>query len=406
MTAATLLDHPGVRDLMRVLDGDGQETRIVGGAVRNALLGAPVSEIDFATTATPDVVTQRCRAARLRVIPTGIEHGTLSILVDGATFEVTTLREDVETDGRHAKVHFGRDFRADALRRDFTINALSLDGEGQLHDYTDGQADLVLRRVRFIGEARQRIREDYLRILRLFRFHATYGEGEIDREAFVAAIMERDGLQRLSRERIGAELMKLLATKRAVEAIADMSGAGLLGPLVGGVVNAQRLENIVAFEHLFALLPDPLLRLASACLLIAEDAHRLRNALRLSNAQEARLIEAATAQLDLHSGLIANRELPAFLYRHGRRAALDGMTLAFRPGDDEAWRAAHNFLRDTPEVRLPVGGADIMARGVKPGPAVGEALKRLQALWIRAGFPQDTDTLARLIDEAIGVQRD
>ena len=201
---ASLLATPGLETVFALLDRDGEEARMVGGAVRNALMGLPVADIDIATTATPDIVMQRAAAAGLRALPTGIDHGTVTLLVDHKPFEITTLREDIETDGRHAIVKFGRDFSHDAQRRDFTMNALYARVDGTVEDYTDGLADLAQRRVRFIGDAHQRIREDYLRILRLFRFHAAYGEGSLDADALHAAIVLRDRRSKPSRRTIAA----------------------------------------------------------------------------------------------------------------------------------------------------------------------------------------------------------
>jgi poly(A) polymerase len=179
---ASLLERPALRRLLEVFNDDAEETRIVGGAVRNALLGRPVTEVDCTTTMLPEAIVERATAAGFKAVPTGIEHGTITVIVAGEPYEITTLREDVETDGRHAVVHFGRDFVLDAKRRDFTINALSLGLDGRLYDYTDGVADLAARRVRFIGDARTRIREDYLRIMRFFRFHAEYAQTDPDPE--------------------------------------------------------------------------------------------------------------------------------------------------------------------------------------------------------------------------------
>ena len=199
-----------------------RQARVVGGAVRNALLGEPVTEWDIATTALPAEVTARGRRAGWKVAPTGIEHGTVTVIINAVPFEVTTLREDVATDGRHAVVRFGRDFRADAMRRDFTINALSVARTGELFDYAGGLDDLAARHIRFIGDADRRIAEDYLRILRLFRFHARYGQGPIDGPSFAAAIRQRAGLARLSRERVRAEMLKLLSARwRRIRARAD-----------------------------------------------------------------------------------------------------------------------------------------------------------------------------------------
>src|SRR5665213_2297634 len=202
--------------LLEVLDRDGEEARAVGGAVRNELLGLPVAEVDVATTAVPDKVVKRVTAAGFKPVPTGIEHGTVTVVIDKQPFEVTTLRKDIETDGRHAKVAFGRDWKVDAERRDFTINALSVTREGAVYDYAGGLADLEERRVRFIGDPAKRIAEDYLRILRFFRFHAAYGTSDHPyTEGIAACIAGRSGLDQLSRERVRMELMKLVVAARA-----------------------------------------------------------------------------------------------------------------------------------------------------------------------------------------------
>ncbi len=221
-----LLDRPALKKVFSALEG--VESRVVGGAVRNALLGQPVADVDLAVAAAPEIVVEKAERAGLRAVPTGIEHGTVTLVLDGAHFEVTSLREDVETDGRRAKVRFGSDFAADAQRRDFTINALSVDAQGRIYDYVGGLDDLARRRVRFIGDPRQRIAEDYLRILRFFRFSAGYGEGPLDPEGFAACIALRDGLDRLSRERLGGELLKTLSFPRSAAIIETMSQAGLL----------------------------------------------------------------------------------------------------------------------------------------------------------------------------------
>lgn len=407
LVGAAFLEKPNLRRVLRALDGDGEEARVVGGAVRNALLGEPVHEVDIATTATPDVVVARAKAAGLKTVPTGIDHGTITVIADGEPFEATTLREDVETHGRHATVRFGRDFVADALRRDFTFNAMSVNADGAFHDYTDGRADVEARRVRFIGDAATRIREDYLRILRFFRFHAAYGAGEMDASAFHAVIALRDGLRGLSRERVHAELMKLLVARRAADVVAQMSWTGILVDVIAGAPNPDRLARVKRIEAALGLAPDAVLRLAAVAVQVSEDARRLRERLRLSNAHEARLTGAAQALARLHG-----RETPpglgdlrALLFDYGRNAALDGLVLAqaeSRASADSAdWTSAYAFLRDTPEPRLPFTGADLLARGVPPGPTVGATLKRLQAAWIRAGFPREPNVLAKLLEEAM-----
>ncbi len=406
LAKSSLLHELKLRRVISALDGDGEEIRIVGGAVRNALMHEESADVDLATTALPAVVQARAEKAGLRTIPTGIEHGTITVIVEGAPFEVTTLREDVDTFGRHAKVAFGRDFAADARRRDFTVNALSVDSTGRIYDYCGGLDDLEARRVRFIGDAGLRIREDYLRILRLFRFHAAYGDGDIDKEAMHAAIENRGGLAMLSRERIRAEMLKLLVARRASYSVEVMSDCGILQALVAGIGIPARLKRLKAIETERSAPPDAVLRLAALCVLVEDDAARLRDMLRLANAEEARLASAARALVELHG-----REEPPlpndlyrFLFLHGRRAALDALLLAQAESraatGDAKWASAYAFLRDTPEPRLPFSGGDLMRRGLQPGPAIGETLKRLQAAWIRAGFPREPDVLARLLDEA------
>ncbi|MGH6819816.1 MAG: CCA tRNA nucleotidyltransferase, partial [Methylocella sp.] len=374
----------------------------VGGALRNALLGRPVHEIDLATALVPEAIMARATAAGLRAIPTGVAHGTVTVLAGRRTFEVTTLREDVATDGRHAQVLFGRDFKADALRRDFTMNALSMTREGRLFDYTGGLDDIAARKVRFIGEPARRIAEDYLRILRFFRFSADFGEGPLDSAGRLAALRQRGGLATLSRERIHAELLKLLCARRAADVCADSCADGLLHPLLALAPFPERLRCVVA------IVPpqDPLLRLAALCVTLPEDAERLRERLRLSNAEAGRLEGAARALMGLH-GLIAPPspdELQGLLFRHGRQAASDAIILAqadARPGYDDEWESARKFLHDTEEPRLPFSGADFIARGITEGRAIGKALKELQARWIEAGFPTDPASLARLLDETL-----
>ncbi len=392
---------------LAALNGDGEETRLVGGAVRYLALGEAVGDFDLATTALPQVVMKRARAAGFRVAPTGLAHGTVTVIVEGRPIEATTLRRDVDTDGRHAKVAFGRDFRDDALRRDFTINALSLTPDGVVHDYVGGLIDLAARRVRFIGEARQRIREDYLRILRFFRFSARYGDGRLDRAGFEAAIAERDGLAILSRERVRAELMKLFAAPRAPQVLAAICEAGLLQPLAAGQADAARFARLAAIEAAGGTTADPLLRLGALCVLIEEDAERLRERLRLSNAETDRLAALARGLADLHDGeappsLGALRRL---LFERRRQGALDALALfhadSGAAADDWGFARARAFLSATPEPTLPITGADVVARGVTHGQRVGATLKKLQALWIRAGFPREPETLARLLDEAL-----
>ncbi len=243
----TLLREPKLARLLSALAATGCETRIVGGAVRDALLGIAPQEVDLATPALPEVVMSAAARAGFKVAPIGLDHGTVTIVVDGEPFEVTTLREDVETYGRAAKVRFGGDFERDAMRRDFTVNALSLTPDGVLHDYAGGREDLAARRIRFIGDPATRIAEDYLRILRFFRFHASIGEGPLDKAGLHAAIMARQELAILSRERVGTELLKLLAARGAPATLRIMCETGILEALLG-LGFPGRLERLAAIE--------------------------------------------------------------------------------------------------------------------------------------------------------------
>ncbi len=290
--AAWLREAP-LRDILAALDGDGEEARIVGGAVRNALLGEPHGDIDIATTAPPAEVIRLVEAAGFKAVPTGVEHGTVTVVAAGQPFEVTTLREDVETFGRHAKVVFGRDWKRDAERRDFTMNALSLSRDGTVHDYVGGLADIEARRVRFIGDAARRIAEDYLRILRFFRFHAAYGEGSPDPQGLAACIEGRAGLEQLSRERVRMEMVKLLVAKHAVPTLALMTETGLLEQVLGGVPLLASYANMVKLEAALALAADPVRRLGALGISVVEDAERLRERLRLTNAEYERLASMA-----------------------------------------------------------------------------------------------------------------
>jgi poly(A) polymerase len=401
---AALFHDENLLRVFAALDHEGEESRIVGGALRNALYGRPFHEIDLATTLAPEAIMAQAKAAGLRAIPTGFDHGTVTLLAGHKTFEVTSLREDIATDGRRATVRFGRDFKADALRRDFTMNALSLTRDGRLFDYTFGLADIAAKKVRFIGEPAQRIAEDYLRILRFYRFSADFGEGPLDVEGHQAAMRQREGLARLSRERIRAEILKLLCTKRAAEIGAEMCADGLLGSLLASAPNPARLRRVVAIAP--DAPQDPLLRLAALCLYLPEDAERLRERLRLSNAEHERLERAATVLTGLHGWDEPPKpdELRVLLFQHGPQAALDAMMLGeadARTGHNAEWERARHFLQNTPVPRLPFSGADVIARGITEGRAIGKALKDVQTRWVRAGFPEDPASLARLLDETL-----
>jgi poly(A) polymerase len=272
---AAWLKQGEVARLLALLDRNGEQARVVGGAVRNALLGLAVADIDVATTAAPEEVRRRVEAAGGRAVPTGIEHGTVTAIMDRHPIEVTTLREDVETFGRKARVVFGRDWRMDAQRRDFTINALSVGPDGIVHDYVGGLDDIVAHRVRFIGEPQRRIEEDYLRILRFFRFHAHFGAGAPDAAGLMACVRARAGLDTLSRERVRMELLKLLVGARATPTLVVMAESGLLGMVLGGVAYLASFENTVKVDAALGVEADAIRRLGALGVWVDEDAERL-----------------------------------------------------------------------------------------------------------------------------------
>jgi poly(A) polymerase len=391
--------------LLDVLDGQGEEARVVGGAVRNALLGLPAQEIDVATTALPQEVVHRVQMAGFKPVPTGIEHGTITVVVDKTPFEVTTLRQDVETYGRHAKVAFGRDWRADAERRDFTINAFSATRDGTVYDYVGGLADLAARRVRFIGDPKQRIEEDYLRILRFFRFHAAYGTSDHpDREGLIACINCRAGLDQLSRERVRMELMKLMVAPHAVPTLIAMSDAGLTLRVLGGVSYLGAFENMAKVTAAAGAEPDPVRRLGALAVWVAEDAERLWHKLRLANAEHERLgaMGEAWRRLSPAHGEQAAR---ALLYRLGPLRFADAALLAWARSQATAHDAAWHALATLPQrwiaPEFPLKAADFMSRGVEKGPALGAAMAAAEAAWIAADFPQDAAALAAIAERVV-----
>jgi poly(A) polymerase len=390
---------PGTQAVFACLNRDGFEARVVGGAVRNALLGRPVNEVDFATTATPDDVLRLAAEAGIKTVPTGIAHGTVTLIAAGVPFEVTALRRDVETDGRHATVAFGTDWAEDARRRDFTMNALYADAGGRVHDPLGGLSDLRAGRVRFVGDPAQRIREDYLRTLRFFRFSARYARGAFDPQGIAAAIRERMGLFRLSRERVRTELLRILAGPRVGEAIEIMDETGLLPMLTGGVSRRVRFERLCEIEAALELTPNPVLRLAALGTFVEEDAGRLAEKLRLSS-REAKELERLSALSPAISPALGNAALQVLLYGLGAPLFLGRLLLAWAdsgaaPGG-EAWASAAALAGSWKRPSFPLGGADLIALGLKPGPELGALLKELEERWAAGGFSAGRDELLEL----------
>jgi len=363
--------------------GDGN-ARYVGGAVRDTLLGLPVKDVDIATPLLPREVIARLDAAGIRSVPTGIEHGTVTAVLPQGPVEITTLRHDVSTDGRRATVAFAGDWREDAARRDFTINALYADpAGGVIFDYFDGLADLDARRVRFIGDARQRIREDHLRILRYFRFQARFGSQPADPESEHACAELAATLKGLSRERIGMEMMNLLSLPDPAPTVARMAELGVLGEVLPEA-DPRALFTLVAEERRQGVAPDALRRIAALLPPAAGLAEQVAARFRLSTAQRKRLSVAAARD--------GNASDPRTLaYRLGREEALDRLLLS---GGDIA------PIRDWTIPVLPLKGGEIVARGVAAGPDVARILRSVEDRWVAEGFP-DEKRVAALLEEAL-----
>jgi poly(A) polymerase len=351
----------------------------------------------------PAEVVRRVNAAGFKSVPTGIEHGTVTVLVDRHPFEVTTLRRDVETFGRHATVAFGRDWRADAERRDFTMNALSATRDGTVYDYVGGLGDILARHVRFIGDARARIAEDYLRILRFFRFHAAYGRGDPDRDGLHACILGRAGLTRLSRERVRMELMKLLVAPRATPTLVMMTEIGLALQVLGGVPYLAGFEMMTKVEAAIGVAPDPVQRLGALAVLIPEDAERLWQRLRLSNAEHARLAAMGAHWRAFGPG-DGDEAARALLYRLKPQVYLDCALLAWArspaTAHDAAWRSLAELPQRWTAPAFPLKAAEFLARGIERGPALGAAMRAAETAWIEAGFPIEGSALAAILGQA------
>lgn len=376
LDAAKWRRRRGLGAVLDALGADDGLTRYVGGAVRDDLMRLPVNDVDLATRLEPREVIARLEAARIKAVPTGIDHGTITAVSDGNPFEVTTLRRDVSTDGRRATVAFTDDWKEDAARRDFTINALSADpATGELFDYFGGLADLEARHVRFIGDPLRRIAEDHLRILRFFRFHARFGAGEPDAAALDACTERANDLMALSRERIADELIKLLGLPDPAPTLAVMVERGILKPVLPEIEAAgvAALEALVAAERQAALPAQPLRRLAALLPREPSLAEAIAARLKLSNKARKRLACAAAADL--------GGSPEALAYGAGVECAVDRLLLAGRGA--EAARVAEWTVP-----RLPIGGGALIARGVTEGPVVARTLRAIEDRWVDAGFPE------------------
>lgn len=374
---APWLTSPAVKAVMAVFSEAGEPAYFVGGCVRNSLLGAPVSDLDVSTSVRPERVMELAGSAGLRVVPTGIEHGTVTVVAEGEPFEITTFRKDVDTDGRRAVVAFSETMEDDAHRRDFTMNALYADAEGTIFDPIGGYPDLLARHVRFIDEPSQRICEDYLRILRFFRFHAWYGDDAqgLDPEGLAACAEHVSGLESLSRERVGAEMIKLLSAPDPSVALGAMDQSGVLNALLPGA-QTKAFFLLTAFEKA----PDPLVRLAS----LGEFDVAAR--LRLSK-QQTREYDALRSY---SAGMVSISEVA---YREGARFAESCAALRSALFEQPMSPEIDQEIARGAGAEFPVNARDLMPK--YSGPALGEALKRLEAQWIESGFALDKGTLLK-----------
>jgi poly(A) polymerase len=396
------LTAPATRAVIAALEAAGGPgcARFVGGCVRNALIGAPVADIDIATTLKPEETDRAVRAAGLKAVPTGIAHGTVTAVSARQPFEITTLRRDVSTDGRNATVAFTDDWAEDAARRDFRLNALYADGAGQVFDPTgEGVADAAAGRIIFVGDPGTRIEEDYLRILRFFRFFAWYGRGEPDRAALEACRALASGMTRLSAERVSKELMTLLTAPDPREAMAAMTAAGVLAQILPEATTGPLFEAVVGLN------PDPVVRLMT---LLRVDEQVVRDAatrLRLPNATRDRLAASARAAPDVDPAMNDAR-VRAAVYRHGGRAVADALYRFWAGVPDDADGVRHRLALAEGWARppMPVGGRELVRLGIEPGPETGRLLKAFEDGWIADDFPSvgHAERLAALISASRG----
>lgn len=392
------LHDPRLLKVVNSLTCEGEHPRIVGGAVRDALLGIAVADIDIATPLLPEEVIRRLEAASIKAVPTGIDHGTVTAVCDGRSFEITTLRRDVATDGRRATVAFSIDWREDAARRDFTINALYADPETrQIYDYFDGLTDLAAHHVRFIGDARLRIAEDHLRILRLFRFHARFGRGAIDKEALAAARENASTLMALSRERITDELRKLLAVPDPVAAISAMIEAGIFAAFLPEISDGAeaRLERLIARERAFSVAPLAVRRLAALLPFDPPLVEKVAARLKLSNRMRNDWILLATVD---H----ATKSARQLAYRIGAECARSHLLLHH---DDAGLEQALAALDSWEQPVLTIKGGDLIQMGLREGPLVARTLQAIERRWLTEDFPgaERTKEIAEtLVAEALG----
>lgn len=405
LTGAAWLRRAETQAVFAALAAAGHEGRAVGGAVRNSLLGEPVVDVDIATPATPEEVIAAAEKAGLRSVATGLAHGTITIISGHQPYEVTTLRRDVATFGRHATVAYSTDWGEDARRRDFTMNALYCGADGTVYDPLGGYADLQARRVRFIGDPEARIREDYLRILRFFRFMAHYGAQALDHEGLNACVRARAGLDVLSGERVRQELVRLIVGAQAVEAVRLMLDYGVLTEIVRMAPRPALLARAIAIEAAAGLAADPMRRLSALLVAVPEDAGRLADRLRLSNAERETL-----GAIGPGSVVPSDVDVRACVYRQGKDRTLAEIVRGWTHDltvatDDRDWLAVVREALTWTVPKFPLSGADVLARGVAPGVEVGTTLRAIEARWIAGGFKASRAELLTDLDAEIARQR-
>lgn len=387
ITPPDWMRDPATQNLLLALGAGGAKARFVGGCVRDAVLGAPASDIDLATPEAPELVLKRLHDAGIRAVPTGLAHGTVTAVIGHRHFEITTLRKDVETDGRRARVEFTDDWLQDALRRDFTINALYADADGTIYDPTGGLADLAQAKVRFVGNAGERIEEDALRILRYFRFLARFGRGDPDDEALRACRDKRTKLAILSGERIAGEILGLLALPDPLPALKRMEQLGILDELFQTGLRLDRLGRLLGLEKENAAI-DAGLRLAVLLPSSFEIVDRLTERLRLSNADRERMLAAATPAKLIREGL-DDKMIRKALFHLGRDRFADQVWLA---AADRRLKSADEILQLASRLERPsfeLKGSDVLALGAAPGPKVGQLLREVEDWWEAGDFAAD-----------------
>ena len=390
LTDQPWMTAPATKAVLDALSAGGIEARFVGGCVRDAVLGRPVRDIDLATPAPPDAVLQAIEASRLKAVPTGLKHGTVTAISRKRPFEITTLRRDVETDGRQAVVAFTDDWREDALRRDFTMNALFATPDGEVTDYFDGVADARAGRVRFVGDPAKRIAEDYLRLLRFFRFEAHYGHGTPDPAGLAAAVAAAPKLIRISAERVRDELLRLLEAPDPVPVLRLMHSHGILSGHLRAIWTLGTLDRLI---HLESGKPDPILRLAAMLRETAEQARHMAEDLRLSNAQKERLVFLAEPPLSIGADA-SPAVLASACYRHGKEHVLDLLQLsAAVSGDTDGLTEAVARVDAWEEQRFPVAARDLLPLGAVRGPSLGHLMRDLEDWWIAESFRPDREAL-------------